>query len=116
MQWSHIFEHQRGDTSPTNTTTRMQSHEPQRRKTNVRAESTAPHRGSYFLFRVYPGFHIGLCPHSTLGFAGVSCLKALIISLNFDALTLIAFRKIWSSLLKMIIFAKKRLIILLNNR
>ena len=23
------------------------------------------------LFAVYPGFHIGLCPHSTLGYAGV---------------------------------------------
>ena len=37
---------------------------------------------------VYPGFHIGLCPHLTLGFAGVPCLKALVISLNFDALAL----------------------------
>ena len=37
---------------------------------------------------VYPGFHIGLCPHFTLGFAGVPCLKALVISLNFDALAL----------------------------
>ena len=26
---------------------------------------------------VYPGLHFGLCPHYTLGFAGVSCLKAL---------------------------------------
>ena len=34
---------------------------------------------------VYPGFHFGLCPHCTLGYAGVSCLKALIIRLNFDA-------------------------------
>ena len=33
---------------------------------------------------VYPGFHIGLCPHSTLGYAGVSCLKALVISLNVE--------------------------------
>ena len=24
---------------------------------------------------VYPGFHFGLCPHFTLGFAGVSCLR-----------------------------------------
>ena len=24
---------------------------------------------------VYPGLHFGLCPHSTLGFAGVSCLR-----------------------------------------
>ena len=31
-----------------------------------------------------PGFHFGLCPHYTLGFAGVSCLKALAISLNID--------------------------------
>ena len=23
----------------------------------------------------YPGFHFGLCPHSTLGYAGVSCLR-----------------------------------------
>ena len=37
---------------------------------------------------VSPGFHIGLCPHSTLGYAGVSCLKALVISLNFDAVAL----------------------------
>ena len=37
---------------------------------------------------VYPGFHIGLCPHFTLGFAGMPCLKALVISLNFDALVL----------------------------
>ena len=37
---------------------------------------------------VYPGFHIGLRPHSPLGFAGVPCLKALVISLNFDALAL----------------------------
>ena len=38
--------------------------------------------------KVYPGFHIGLRPHSTLGYAGVSCLKALAISPNFDALAL----------------------------
>ena len=43
--------------------------------------------GAHFTFvRVYPGLHIGLCPHYTLGYAGVSCLKALLISLNFDAL------------------------------
>ena len=46
--------------------------------------------GALFCFVcVYPGFHIGLCPHFTLGFAGVPCLKALVISLNFDALALI---------------------------
>ena len=39
-------------------------------------------RSSYFCVHVYPGFHFGLCPHCTLGFAGVSCLKALVISLN----------------------------------
>ena len=39
-----------------------------------------------FVFTVYPGFHFVLCPHYTLGYAGVSCLKALSISLNFDAL------------------------------
>ena len=45
--------------------------------------------GALFCFVcVYPGFHIGLCPHFTLGFAGVPCLKALVISLNFDALAL----------------------------
>ena len=38
----------------------------------------------YAFVCVYPGFHIGLRPHSTLGYAGVSCLKALIISLNVD--------------------------------
>ena len=27
------------------------------------------------LFVVFPGFHIGLCPHFTLGYAGVSCLR-----------------------------------------
>ena len=37
---------------------------------------------------VYPGFHFGLCPHYTLGFAGVSCLKALIMRLNSDAVAL----------------------------
>ena len=45
--------------------------------------------GALFCFVcVYPGFHIGLCPHFTLGFAGVPCLKTLVISLNFDALAL----------------------------
>ena len=55
---------------------------------NTRAVSAAP-KGAHFIFICkYPGFHIGLCPHSTLGYAGVSCLKALVISLNFDALAL----------------------------
>ena len=29
----------------------------------------------YAFVCVYPGFHIGLRPHSTLGYAGVSCLR-----------------------------------------
>ena len=45
--------------------------------------------GALFSFVcAYPGFHIGLCLHFTLGFAGVPCPKALVISLNFDALVL----------------------------
>ena len=32
--------------------------------------------GAHFAFVcLYPGFHIGLCPHFTLGYAGVSCLR-----------------------------------------
>ena len=43
-----------------------------RRKTNARVIVPLL-RSSILLFvRVYPGFHIGLCPHFTLGFAGVS--------------------------------------------
>ena len=56
--------------------------------TNTRAESVAPEGAQPTSVWVYPGFHIGLCPHCALGFAGVSCLKALVISLNFDALAL----------------------------
>ena len=59
-----------------------------RRKTNDRVIVPLLRSSILLLVRVYPGFHIGLCPHSTLGYAGVSCLKALIISLNFDALAL----------------------------
>ena len=33
--------------------------------------SAAPTELLILLFSVYPGFHIGLCPHFTLGFAGV---------------------------------------------
>ena len=55
---------------------------------DARAESAAP-KGAHFTFIYrYPGFHIGLCPHFTLGYAGVSCLKALVVSLNFDTLAL----------------------------
>ena len=56
--------------------------------TNTRAESVAPEGAQPIFVWVYPGFHIGLCPHFTLGFAGVPCLKALVISLNFDVLAL----------------------------
>ena len=55
-------------------------------RTNTCAESAVPEGAQPTFVWVYPGFHIGLCPHSTLGFAGVPCLKALVISLNFDAL------------------------------
>ena len=58
-----------------------------RRKANARVVVPLL-RSSYFCVHVYPGFHIGLCPHSTLGFEEVSCLKALAISLNFDEVTL----------------------------
>ena len=56
--------------------------------TNTRAESATPEGAQPTFVWVYPGFHFGLCPHSTLGFAGVPCLKALVISLNFDVLAL----------------------------
>ena len=72
----HFFEPRRGGTTP-----KQVPH-------NTRAVSAAP-QGAHFTFICrYPGFHIGLCPHSTLGYAGVSCLKALVISLNFGALAL----------------------------
>ena len=61
--------------------------------------STAPEGAQSAFVCVYPGFHIGLRPHSSLGFAGVSYLKALvrenyyivqrsIVIVNFDALAL----------------------------
>ena len=65
----------------------MQSHEPQQHKPDARAVSAAPTELLFFV-HVYPGFHFGLYPHCTLGFAGVSCLKALVINPNFDALAL----------------------------
>ncbi len=37
--------------------------------------SAAPTELLILLFSVSPGFHIGLCPHSTLGYAGVSPLQ-----------------------------------------
>ena len=38
------------------------------------------------MFPVYPGCNEGKARNETLGYSGVSCLKALSISLNFDAL------------------------------
>ena len=67
-----FIEPQRGGTFPTNA-------KPQTATTQGKC-SRRKYR-SYgaliFCVRVYPGLHFGLCPHSTLGFAGVSCLKAL---------------------------------------
>ena len=46
-----------------------------RRKTNARVIVPLLRSSILLLVRVYPGFHFGLCPHCTLGFAGVSCLR-----------------------------------------
>ena len=47
------------------------------RKANTRTVSAAP-KGAHFTFICrYPGVHFGLCPHSTLGFSGVSPLQGL---------------------------------------
>ena len=57
--------------------------EPQRGGTSepinsdARAVRAAPTELLILLFAVYPGFHFGLCPHYTLGFAGVSPLQGL---------------------------------------
>jgi hypothetical protein len=61
-------------------------------KTNAHAVSAAPAELLFFV-HVYPGVNIGLCPHSSLGFEEVSCLKALVISPNYDALALISENK-----------------------
>ena len=37
--------------------------------------SAAPKGAQFAFICAYPGFHIGLCPHFTLGFAGVSPLQ-----------------------------------------
>ena len=39
-----------------------------RRKANARAVSAAPTELLILLFAVFPGFHFGRCPHSTLGY------------------------------------------------
>ena len=49
--------------------------QPQSKCPNTRVVSAAP-KGAHLTFICrYPGFHFGLCPHSTLGFAGVSPLQ-----------------------------------------
>ena len=45
------------------------------RKVNTRSVSAAPEGALNFVSSVYPGFHIGLCPHYTLGFEEVSYLR-----------------------------------------
>ncbi len=41
-----------------------------------------PLQGSLLAFAVYPGFHIGLCPHFTLGFAGVSPFQGSLLAFS----------------------------------
>ena len=59
--------------------------------------SAAPEGAQFAFVCIYPGFHIGLRPHSTLGYAGVSCLRhslgrtyyivqRSLVIVNFDAL------------------------------
>ena len=65
-----VIEPQRGGTTPTNAkpqTTKLQNKCSRRKCRSYGA--------LIFCVRVYPGLHFGLCPHSTLGFAGVSCLR-----------------------------------------
>ena len=65
-----------------------------RRKTKFSRYSAAPTELILHLVRVSPGFHIGLCPHFTLGYAGVSPLQGLFVrmsnpkALDFTTLTL----------------------------
>ena len=68
---------------------RMQNHGPQRHKPNTRSVSAAPAELLILVSPVYPGFHFGLCPHFTLGYEKVSCLKALIMRLNFDVVAML---------------------------
>ena len=72
---SHSYtsiEPQRGGTTPTNAKpqTATTQNKCSRRKCRSYGAQSA-------FVCVYPGFHFGLCPHSTLGFEEVSCLKAL---------------------------------------
>ena len=43
--------------------------------TNTRAESAAPEGAQPTFVWVYPGFHIGLCPHSTHGLCRSAVLE-----------------------------------------
>ena len=52
------------------------------RKANTRAVSAAPTELILHLVRVSPRFHIGLCPHFTLGYAGVSPLQGLFVGIS----------------------------------
>ena len=54
-----------------------------RRKTNARVRVPLLRSSILHFVRVSPGFHFGLCPHCTLGYARVSCLKALVL-LRFE--------------------------------
>ena len=49
--------------------------QPQSKCPNTRTVSATP-KGAHFTF-ICTGFHFGLCPHSTLGYAGVSPLQGL---------------------------------------
>ena len=55
-----------------------------RRRANARAESAAPTELLFFLSMFTQGSVRAFGTLATLGFAGVSCLKALVISLNVD--------------------------------
>ena len=60
--WNTFIEPQRGGTPLS--------------QTNARAESTAPHRSSYYLLFVYTqGSVRAFGTLATLGYAGVSCLR-----------------------------------------
>ncbi len=68
--YRYIYEPQRGGTFPTNA--KPQTAKPQTQYSRCECRSC----GAQFAFvRVHPGLHFGLCPHYTLGFAGVSPLQ-----------------------------------------
>ena len=92
---------------------RMQSHEPQRRKTNARSVSAAP-KGAHFTFICrYPGLHFGLCrsvvPKGIRKAERFSCSEFWkpYNGLFLMKLPCVAFRMTWSSLLQITTFVKK---------